>query len=48
MSGYDLIILATIAGFFLLAYLLLAPVYRFLKREERVSRQWTAESLAKR
>lgn len=48
MSGYDLVILATVSGFFLLAYLLLAPVYRFLKREERVSRDWTVESLAER
>lgn len=48
MSGYDAVIIATLAGFLLLAYLLLAPVYRFLKREERASRDWTAESLARR
>lgn len=48
MSGYDAVIIATLAGFLLLAYLLLAPVYRFLKREERASRDWTPEALARR
>jgi hypothetical protein len=48
MSGYDAVILATLAGFFLLAYVLLAPVYRFLKREERLSKEWTPEKLAAR
>ncbi|HEX7070499.1 MAG TPA: hypothetical protein VF190_06825 [Rhodothermales bacterium] len=48
MSGYDAVILATLAGFILLAYVLLAPVYRFLKREERLSKDWTPEKLAAR
>jgi hypothetical protein len=32
----------------LLAALLLVPVYRFLRREETLSRQWTPEALARR
>ena len=48
MSSYDAIILAALFGFFLLAYVLLAPVYRFLKREEQISKQWTPEALAER
>ncbi len=48
MSGYDLLIVSVTIGFFLLAYILLAPVYRFLQREEKVSRQWTPEALAAR
>ena len=43
--NYDLIILGTLIGFFTLAAILLVPVYRFLKREEKVSEQWTEEAL---
>lgn len=35
-------------GFFLLAFILLYPVWRFLNREEEVSRYWTPEMLANR
>ena len=48
MSSYDLIIISVTIGFFLLAYTLLAPVYRFLQREEKASQQWTPEVLAAR
>lgn len=46
MDPYDVVIITTLVGFFLLAYLLLFPVYRFLQKEERVSKQWTPEALA--
>ena len=48
MDVYDAVIISVLFGFFLLAYLLLAPVYRFLQREERISKQWTPEALAAR
>ncbi len=43
--NYWLIILATLVGFFTLAAILLVPVYRFLKKEEKASAQWTKEGL---
>lgn len=46
-SSVLLIVLALI-GFFLLAAIVVVPVYRFLKREEQASRQWTRETLARR
>lgn len=48
MGGYPLIIVVTLIGFLLLAFILLAPVYRFLQREEEASQQWTDEALARR
>lgn len=39
--------LAATVLFFLLAFVLLYPVWRFLKREEEVSRYWTEEELAR-
>ena len=45
---YTWVILGTIVGFFSLAALLLVPVYRFLKREEKESEQWTKDVLAKK
>lgn len=45
---YLLIVIATLVGFCGLAYLLLAPIWRFLDREEKVSDQWTKEALARR
>lgn len=41
MAEYIPIILITFFGFCALAYLLLAPVYRFLKREEKAGDEWT-------
>jgi hypothetical protein len=45
---YALIIAATLIGFCGLAWLLLAPIWRFLDREEKVSERWTKEALARR
>lgn len=45
---YDWTILGTLVGFLTLAYLLLAPVYRFLDREEEAGKEWTREALARR
>ncbi|MEX0748174.1 MAG: hypothetical protein WD275_09265 [Rhodothermales bacterium] len=45
MTEYTLVIILTLVGFIALAAILLVPVYRFLKREERESRQWTREEL---
>lgn len=48
MGGYTILILATLVGFCLLAYVLLAPVYNFLEREEALSEEWTPERVAER
>ena len=41
MAEYIPIILLAAFGFFALAFILLAPVYRFLKREEKAGEEWT-------
>ncbi|HIG75691.1 MAG TPA: hypothetical protein EYQ24_14260 [Bacteroidetes bacterium] len=46
--NWILVILGTTAGFFLLAFVLLYPVYRFMRREEDVAQDWTKESIARR
>ncbi len=43
MGGYTGVILLTLVGFLALAALLLTPVYRFLKREEKVAEAWTED-----
>ena len=43
-----LIIIMALVGFFLLAAILLVPVYLFLKREKKASEQWTPEAVARR
>lgn len=43
-----LVIALTFFGFIALAFILLYPVYRFLRREERASEQWTPGAIAKR
>lgn len=48
MSIYDVVILVALFGFIALAFVLLAPVYLFLKREEKISEGWTPETLAAR
>jgi flagellar motor component MotA len=48
MGGYLPLILATLVGFFLLAYLLLAPIANFLDREREASREWTPDRIAER
>lgn len=40
-SDYIVVIVVTFFGFVALAALLLVPVWRFLRREEEVSRHWT-------
>jgi len=42
------IIAATFFGFITLAFVLLFPVYRFLRRQEKMADDWTPEALAKR
>lgn len=42
------IIALTLAGFFGLAFVLLYPVYRFLRREERDADDWTPDAIARR
>lgn len=44
----EAIILATLVGFCTLAFLLLAPIYLFLNREEEASKKWTKQELARR
>ncbi len=48
MSEYTVLILATLVGFFALAYALLAPVYNFLEREQQASKEWTPERIAEK
>ena len=42
---YTWVIIGTTVGFFALAAVLLVPIYKFLKREEKVAEQWTREKL---
>ena len=43
-----LVIAGTFLGFLALAFLLLFPVYRFLTREEKTSKDWTDDAIARR
>lgn len=45
MEEYIVIILLTFFGFALLAFMLLAPVYVFLRRERKLGDQYTEEIL---
>ncbi|MDX1438896.1 MAG: hypothetical protein R3284_03235 [Rubricoccaceae bacterium] len=47
-SSFYIAIAASFFGFFALAYILLFPVYRFIKREEKRSEAWTDEAIAAR
>ena len=47
-TNWTLVILGTTIGFFALAFILLYPVYRFLRREEDVSKNWTPDAIARR
>lgn len=47
-SSYYLAIALAFFGFVTLAFVLLYPIYRFIRREEEQSRQWTTEALAQR
>ena len=46
--NWTLVIIGTAAGFFLLAFVLLFPVYRFMRREEDLSNDWTRDAIARR
>lgn len=46
MNEYNGVILLVLVGFAALAALLLAPVYLFLKREEKVAESWTEDPYA--
>lgn len=43
-----LIIAATFFGFLALAFILLFPVWRFIRRQERVADDWTPDAIARR
>ena len=43
-----LIIAITFFGFIALAFVLLFPVWRFLRRQEKLSDDWTPDALARR
>ena len=48
MGGYKTLITLIVIGFFILAGLLLGPIYLFLKREEETAEKWTREDLIRR
>lgn len=48
MDEYTAAVIIATVGFFALAAILLVPVWRFLKREEAASEEWTHEALAAR
>lgn len=48
MDEYGLIIVLALIGFIVVAALVLYPVYKFLLRQEEISRDWTEENLAER
>jgi hypothetical protein len=48
MDEYGLIIVLALIGFIVVAALVLYPVYKFLLRQEEISRDWTEEKLAER
>ena len=43
-----LVIAGTFFGFIALAFVLLYPVYRFMKRQETLSDDWTPEAISRR
>ncbi|WP_412070001.1 hypothetical protein [Rubrivirga sp. IMCC43871] len=43
-----LIIAVTFFGFLALAFILLFPVWRFIRRQERVADDWTPDAIARR
>lgn len=48
MDIYTVVIVITFVAFVTLAALLLFPVYFFLKREEKVSEEWTPDAISRR
>ena len=47
-SDFYIAIAVAFVGFFVLAFVLLFPVYRFMKREEKRSEAWTDSAIADR
>jgi len=47
-AQFWVITIPTLVVFFTLAALLLVPIWRFLDREQEVSKQWTPEAVAER
>lgn len=47
-SDFYVAIAVAFVGFFTLAFVLLYPVYRFMKREEKRSEAWTDSAIADR
>jgi hypothetical protein len=47
-AQFWLITIPTLLIFFSLAAALLVPIWRFLDREQEVSKQWTPEAVARR
>lgn len=47
-SDFYIAIAVAFVGFFVLAFVLLFPVYRFMKREEKRSEAWTDNAIADR
>ena len=47
-SDFYIAIAVAFVGFFVLAFVLLFPVYRFMKREEERSEAWTDSAIANR
>ena len=43
-----LVIVGTFFGFIALAFVLLYPVYRFMRRQEDMADDWTPEAVARR
>ncbi|CAN5560364.1 hypothetical protein BH23BAC4_BH23BAC4_09560 [soil metagenome] len=47
LEGVYTIIAITFFGFIALAFILLFPVWRFLRKEERHSEEWTPDAIAR-
>ncbi|MFN3597501.1 MAG: hypothetical protein ACK41D_09560 [Rubricoccaceae bacterium] len=47
-SAVYLVIAAAFFGFIALAFVLLFPIYRFLRKEERASGEWTQDAIVRR
>ncbi len=47
LRAAPLVAALTAVGFVALAFILLYPIWRFLKREEEVSRGWTDDEIAR-
>jgi len=47
-AAHVVLILLALVGFFLLATVLLVPIYLFLQREKKASERWTPEAMARR